>query len=92
MTTVAGTIVPGSNATNGVPFSNTTLSVLSIDIVPLPTNNGNTNPNIGGAANACLFPLSWTKPAELPLIDLSRLFINASNNTDGAAYIYTTQP
>ena len=92
MTTVAGILVPGTNSATGTPISNTSVQALSLDIIPLSGNNGATSPNIGGAANACLWPSSWSKNTSLPVCDLSKIFITAANNTDGVAYIYTTQP
>ena len=91
MTTVAGTFQPNSNSATGTAISGTSIQCLSLDVVPLGTNNGNYT-NIGGAANACLFPVSWSKPAQLPLVDLSKIFISTTTNGDGVAYIYTTQP
>ncbi len=91
MTIVSGVFVPGTSTT-GVAMSNTSIQCLSLDLTPLSANNSNSSPNVGGAANACYFPLNWAKPETLPLVDLSRVFILAGNNTDGVAYLYTTQP
>ena len=92
MTIVTGTLVPGSNSNTGTAFSNTSVLALSIDIVPLSINNSNTSPTIGGSNSTCVFPISWSKSALLPSVDLSKLFLVAGNNTDGVAYIYQTLP
>lgn len=91
MTIVAGIFQPNSNSATGTAITNTAIQCLSLDVTPLSTNNGN-YVNIGGAANACLWPTSWTKATELPLCDLSKVFVATSTNGDGIAYIYTTQP
>lgn len=90
MPLVAGTFIPGSNSATGLPISNTSLVVSSIDIIALPSNNANSAPNIGGSNSACLWPTSWSKPATGLYVDLSKIFVTANNNTDGICYLYST--
>lgn len=91
MTIVSASFVPGTSAT-GIAISNTDIQCLSLDIIALPSNNGTNAPNVGGTAGNCYFPLSWSKGTDLPLVNLKNVFIKADNNTDGVAYVYTTQP